>query len=102
MLILDDFGYLRDALIRCESHLVNTLQNPDNLLRSVRLALSVLDNSHVTCDELRNVIGHENWVIKKTGRLSTHEKCRCPDAVAITPKRFREYERLAIERRVPE
>jgi hypothetical protein len=47
MLISDEFGYLRDALSRCEAYLANTRRNDDpnvivgnheSLLRAVRFA----------------------------------------------------------------
>jgi hypothetical protein len=50
---------------------------------------------------LRTVIGRENWIVTKAGRLGARQQQRHPDAVAITPKRFRDLERRAIERRVP-
>ncbi len=109
MLISDDFGYLRDALSRCEAYLVNSRRaddanvivgNHDNLLRAVRLALSVIDMPHATRDELRAVIGERDWIITKAGRPGARQQQRHPGAVAIPPKRFRESERRAIERRV--
>lgn len=54
----------------------------------------------VTCDELRAVTGEGDWIITKAGRLGARQQQRHPGAVAITPKRFRELERRAIERRV--
>lgn len=116
-LINDEFGYIATALRHAEAHLVNVRKsddpnvivgNHDNLLRSIRLALTLISPSadglpgdHISCEELAPFLPPK-WVVTKAGRLGCQQQTRYRDHVAITPRRLKEAERAAIEARVPQ
>ena len=105
--MLNDTDYTRRALVRCETYLVNTRREDDpnvivgthdDLLRSVRLALSVMDQ-HVTVDELCAAIGSDNWVVaRRTKRIVERYG---EDVVTLSSKQLDAAERRAVEARFP-
>jgi hypothetical protein len=100
--ITDDFDHVRSALSQCEAYLLSTRRaddlfvivgEHDQLLRAVRLALSVCAGP-VTTEELEPFIGNK-WVV-----VQRRSKTRADDRYQILSRELREVERRAIEARI--
>lgn len=112
MLIEDRFGHIEAALSRCECLLVNRAKmHPDDadvivgnnaeLLRVVRIALSVARGERVTCEELVPYLG-PHWVVVRQRRPDRPHYARCGTRQRqILPREYEAGERAALEGRFP-
>jgi len=94
---------IREALVRCETYLVNTERADDpgvivgnhaDLLRSVRFAVAVLDKPYADCDEIEAVLGSRNWCIaRRSPRIVARYGA---DVITLSPARYAEVEQRAL------
>lgn len=103
MLINDDFGFVRDALVRAEA-LLNGLEDDIEAratLRAIRIARSQIAEN-VSVEELEPFIGRR-WVVvrqRRPGRVIRAVGCN-GDERQILARELRDAERKAILARVP-